>query len=195
MIRAILHRLGYLRFLLRPACWRWAVHRLDYMVQDHLEPAVLLVRDRSGFVHPSVSFRSPRNVVLGRETRLQPGCIVWASPRSTIRIGDYSGLGPGTQVYSSNHRFEPGVPYYRQAWNEADVVIGRDVWVGGRCVILPGVTIGDGSVVAAGSVVTRDVPPGSVVAGAPARVLRRRTSPDSAGADPATAVALAAGGA
>jgi acetyltransferase-like isoleucine patch superfamily enzyme len=53
------------------------------------------------------------------------------------------------------------------------VVIGDDVWVGGNATILPGVTIGDGAVVAAGAVVTRDVPAHSVVAGVPAKVVRR----------------------
>ena len=56
--------------------------------------------------------------------------------------------------------------------------IGNDVWLGGSCVVLAGVTIGDGAVVAAGSVVTRDVPPNTVVAGNPARVLRQITQAD-----------------
>ena len=57
---------------------------------------------------------------------------------------------------------------------EADVVIGANTWLGTRVVVLPGVTIGDGTIVAAGAVVTRDLPPDSVAAGVPAKVVRRR---------------------
>lgn len=55
------------------------------------------------------------------------------------------------------------------------VTIGNDVWIGGRAIVLPGVTVGDGSVVGAGSVVTKDVPPLSLVAGNPAVVMRKLT--------------------
>ena len=54
------------------------------------------------------------------------------------------------------------------------MTIGPDVWVGARCVILPGVTIGEGAVIAAGSVVTKDVPAGAVVGGVPARIIKTR---------------------
>jgi acetyltransferase-like isoleucine patch superfamily enzyme len=58
----------------------------------------------------------------------------------------------------------------------AEVIIGNDVWIGANAVILKGVTIGDGAVVGAGAVVTSDVPPGAVVAGNPAKVIKMRQS-------------------
>jgi acetyltransferase-like isoleucine patch superfamily enzyme len=126
-----------------------------------------------------VTFRRAENIEIGTHVRIQPYCAIWASPKGKISIGQYTGLGPGTVVFSSNHQFVPGMPYYKQPWREEAVTIGRDVWVGAGCVILPGVTIGDGAVVAAGSVVTRDVPAGAVVAGVPARVIKSRTSEDA----------------
>lgn len=63
---------------------------------------------------------------------------------------------------------------YEQALSRKGIVVGRDVWIGAGCRILDGVAIGDGAVIAAGSVVTRDVPKETIAAGVPAEVIRRR---------------------
>lgn len=174
MIKKLARRLTYVRYALRPGFWRWVVAAVDLAVADHIEPWSVRPHRPTSMIHPSVSFRSAQNVVIGDHTRIQSGCVLWASPGSRIEIGDHSGLGPGTMVFSSNHELTPGTPYHLQPWKEQDVVIGADVWVGAGCIIVAGVSIGSGSVVAAGSVVTRDIPPGSVVAGVPAKVIRRR---------------------
>ena len=83
-----------------------------------------------------------------------------------IRIGENCLIGPDVGIYSAGHRIQPEgriADVYAQP-----VTIGNDVWIGGHSTILPGVTIGDGAVVAAGAVVTKDVPPRSLVAGNPA---------------------------
>ncbi|MGE5362681.1 MAG: CatB-related O-acetyltransferase [Bacteroidota bacterium] len=65
--------------------------------------------------------------------------------------------------------------YVTEAWdNKGDIVVGNDVWIGFECLIMPGVTIGDGAIIASRSVVTRDVPPYTIVGGAPARTIRKR---------------------
>lgn len=174
MISAIGRRLVYVKYLLKPGVWRWIVDRIDYTVTDHIQPWSVLRRGTKNHIHPSVSFRRAENVVLGHHVRIQPNCCLWASPNSKIVIGDHTGIGPGTLIFSSNHRFEPGVPYHMQPWVEKGVTIGRDVWVGAGCIILPGVTIGDGCILAAGSVVTKDLPPGVVAAGVPAKIVKQR---------------------
>jgi acetyltransferase-like isoleucine patch superfamily enzyme len=99
-----------------------------------------------------------------------------------IEIGSNSRLAAEVFVSTSNHEFEaPNVPIIDQGKRHAPVVIGRDVWIGRRAIVLPGVRIGDGAVIAAGAVVTHDVEPLAVVAGVPARVQRWRSEP----ADPA----------
>ncbi|MGH7560646.1 MAG: acyltransferase [Gemmatimonadales bacterium] len=179
MIGALARRLAYLRFLVRPGAWRWIVDRIDFAVTDHLEPWTQLRRGKKSFVHPTVSFRRAENVVLGDHTRVQPYCCLWASPKAGITVGSDTGIGPGTCIFSSNHQFAPGIPYREQEWTEKSVTIGRDVWVGAGCIILPGVTIGDGAVVAAGSVVTHDVPRHAIVAGVPARAINARAAIES----------------
>lgn len=174
MISAIGSRLWYLRLPFTRGFWRWCVARIDSTVTDHLLPWTRLQHGERRVIHPSVSFRSAQCIELGRDVRIQSGCVLWASPNSRIRIGDHTGLGPGTMIFSSNHQFRSGVPYVQQPWTEKTVTIGRDVWVGAGTIIVPGVAIGDGCVVAAGSVVTRSIPPGSIAAGVPARVIRLR---------------------
>ncbi|MFZ2756857.1 MAG: sugar O-acetyltransferase [Atopobiaceae bacterium] len=89
-----------------------------------------------------------------------------------VEIGDHVMIGPGTLIATVGHPLSAKARRDKMCHAER-VVIGDDVWVGGNATILPGVTIGDGAVVAAGAVVTRDVPAHSVVAGVPAKVVRR----------------------
>lgn len=174
MIGALLRRAAYLRVLVAPGFWRWLVARVDFLFTDQIVPWTKLPKREQTIIHPSVSFRRAENIELGSHVRIQPFCALWASPNSKIIVGQYTGIGPGTVIFSSNHQFVPGIPYHKQPWTEKTVTIGRDVWVGARCVILPGVTIGEGAVIAAGSVVTKDVPAGAVVGGVPARIIKTR---------------------
>ncbi len=115
----------------------------------------------------------------------------------SIRIGDHSGLGinsrmfgpvtlgrhvmmgPDVIVLTFNHRCDRlDIPMSCQGGTEPNpVVIGDDVWIGARVIILPGVTIGQGAVIGAGSVVSKNVDAFAVVAGNPARVIRYRNQP------------------
>lgn len=93
-----------------------------------------------------------------------------------VKIGDYVMMGPECLIYTRNHNFSSvNVQMCKQGFNNyKPVVIGNDVWIGGRVIILPGVKIGDGSIIGAGSVVTKDVEPYTVVAGNPAKKIKNR---------------------
>ena len=95
-----------------------------------------------------------------------------------ITIGSRVAIGPMVLIQGANHAFERAdIPIVEQGHIPSFVIIEDNVWIGARAVILPGVRVCSGAVVGAGSVVTRDVPSGAVVAGNPARVLRYRDGP------------------
>jgi len=88
-----------------------------------------------------------------------------------VRIGDHCMIGPGTLITTVGHPLSP-MKRRNHAGIAQPVKIGDDVWIGGNCTILPGVTIGNNVVIAAGAVVTKDVPDNCVVGGVPAHVIK-----------------------
>ena len=105
------------------------------------------------------------SIILGNGCALNSFCNFFG--HGGITIGDDTQCGPGTTITTSSHNYmnDLTIEYKR-------VVIGKDVWIGANAIILPGVTIGDGCVIGAGSVVTTDLPPHCVVVGNPARVIK-----------------------
>lgn len=89
-----------------------------------------------------------------------------------VRIGKHARIGPNCQFYTPNHPMDP-VARREEKEYAHPITIGEDCWLGGNVTLLPGVTIGDRCIVAAGSVVTRDVPDDCLVAGNPAVIKRR----------------------
>lgn len=104
------------------------------------------------------------------------GIGINASLSGTVTIGKDVMMGPYCTIYSRNHAFSRiDIPMNKQGFQEEKpVCIMDDVWIGGHVIILPGVQIGRGAVVGAGSVVTRNVPDFAIVGGNPARVIRYR---------------------
>lgn len=118
-------------------------------------------------------------------SRIQIGARVTIRPRSLLAadtrpdgqgivIEDDVLLGPGVQLFAHNHRFEdPSVPISEQGYTDSKTItLRRGCWVGASAIILSGVEVGENAVIGAGSVVTRSVPPRTLVAGNPARVIR-----------------------
>jgi maltose O-acetyltransferase len=108
------------------------------------------------------------NIFLGTKCFFNFNCVVLDVCRVTV--GDYTLFGPAVQIYTATHPLEAELR--RKQEFGKPVAIGSDVWVGGGAVICPGVTVGSRAVIGAGSVVTRDVPPGVFAAGNPCRVIR-----------------------
>jgi maltose O-acetyltransferase len=93
----------------------------------------------------------------------------------SIIIGNHVMMGPDVVIVTANHRYDDITrPMMVQGLKRAPEIIEDDVWIGWRAIILPGVRIGRSSIIGAGAVVTNDVPPFSIVAGNPARVVRKR---------------------
>jgi len=112
-------------------------------------------------------------VVLGRNVTLNPRVTVDGG-RGGVHIGDDTRIATGVTIFAFDHGIAAGTLVREQRVRSRGVRIGADVWIGANAGITDGVTIGDGAVVGMGAVVTRDVPPGCVVAGVPARVIGRR---------------------
>jgi len=114
----------------------------------------------------------PENVTIADNVGINSGVTILA--QGGVTIGEYTMIAPGVTIVSVNHDYAKSG---REAWDKQikkPVTIGRDVWLATGATVLAGVTVGDGAVVAAGSVVTKDVPPHTVVAGVPARVIKTR---------------------
>lgn len=108
-----------------------------------------------------------RNTTIGRNVFINMGCKF--QDQGGLTIEDGALIGHNVVIATLNHPLDPA---HRADVIPAPVVIGKGAWIGSNATILPGVTIGDGAVVAAASVVTKDVPAGTVVVGSPARVRR-----------------------
>lgn len=111
------------------------------------------------------------NIRLGEGVFLNFNCVILDVVQ--VSIGDKTQIASGVQILTADH---PRSAEERASGLEfgRPIHIGRNVWIGGGAIILPGVTIGDDAIVGAGSVVTRDVPPGATVVGNPARLLEKR---------------------
>lgn len=108
-----------------------------------------------------------KNITIGKNVFFNTGCSF--QDRGGIMVGDGTMIGMNVTIATLNH----GLPLEtRNTTFSSPVVIGNNVWIGSNATILPGVTIGDNSVVAAGAVVTKEVPENTVVAGVPAKVIK-----------------------
>lgn len=123
-------------------------------------------------VHSNVDFGTGVNVEIGNNSSLNRGA--WIS-NDTI-IGDDVMMGPNVTILSSSHNFNRlDIPMTQQgAPKRNKVIIGNDVWIGTRAIILPGVKVGNHCIIGSGSVVTKDVPDYAIVGGSPAKLIKYR---------------------
>lgn len=117
-------------------------------------------------------FGDGRNIVMGEYSQLGIDCKV----ENDLVMGDYVLMGPEVVIYSSMHEYKDiNSPIMMQgAKDEESVVIGNDVWIGLRCVIMPGVKIADHVIIGSYAAVTHDVPEYAIMGGIPAKIIRYR---------------------
>lgn len=120
-----------------------------------------------------VTFVFPERIAVGKHVYIGPNSCL--NGRGGLTIGDHSILGPEIAIMSAthNHRLAKMVPYDGVELLYP-VTIGQCVWIGLRAIIMPGITLGEGSIVGAGSVVTKSFAPGSIIAGNPAAMIGQR---------------------
>ena len=124
--------------------------------------------DETFALFPPIYSDFGKNITLGREVFINACCHF--QDHGGVTIGDRCQIGHNVVFATLNHGL---APEDRQTTYPAPIVLGRNVWVGSNATILSGVTIGDNAVVAAGAVVTKDVPADTIVGGVPARPIRR----------------------
>jgi maltose O-acetyltransferase len=154
---------------------RELLRRINTATPDQDEERDEGLRELLGSFGAHSNIRPPFYCELGFQTYV--GARVFANfglvclDVAPVTVGDDTRIGPGVQLLTPLHPLEPGPR--REGWERgAPITLGRNVWLGGAVVVCAGVTIGDDTVVGAGSVVTRDLPSGVLAVGNPARVVR-----------------------
>lgn len=130
--------------------------------------------DESFALFPPFYTDCGKNITVGKNVFINMGCKF--QDQGGIFIGDGALIGHNVVLATLNHALPP---QQRRTMIPAPIHIGKRVWIGSNATILPGVTIGDGAIVAAGAVVTKDVEENAVVAGVPARMIRKINAEDS----------------
>jgi acetyltransferase-like isoleucine patch superfamily enzyme len=150
---------------------------IDEGVYIHACPEGVSIGERTLVMHGAVlhvyNFRTlpHAGIRIGRDALISEYTVIRG--QGGVHIGDRVYTSPMTQIVAVNHEFDdPDRPFIEQGITAEGIVIEDDVWIGASAVITDGVRIGRGAVVAAGAVVTADVPPHTIVAGVPARVVR-----------------------
>lgn len=159
-----------------PRAWGHAFKVVNYYNYTHVTELRKVTRGTACVISPLASFANGQNITLGDRCRIGANCYLWAGPGTgRIILGPDVMLGPQVMMSAANYRFNDGSPVTDQAMKEADIVIGRDVWIAYGAVILAGAEVGNGCIIGAGAVVRGKVAPFSILAGNPATVVGQRT--------------------
>jgi len=148
---------------------------IGYYIHEHVTWRYKLNHGSNIRVHSTASIRNPQNITIGNNSHINYNCCVWCGENSRIILGDNLLMGPGVKIFSTNHGTKKGMPMTFQDYVEDDIVIGNDCWIGANVVILKGVTIPDGCVIAAGAVVSKPLTePYTIYGGIPAKPISAR---------------------
>lgn len=159
-----------------PRAWLHMFKILHYYNSTHVKPLRKVTFGPTRNVSPDAVFQNPERIIIGDRVRIGSRCHLWAGHlNGKIIIGDDVLFGPEVMLTAATYRYDLGHPVTDQPMSEGDIIIGNDVWLATRALVLPGSNIGDGSIVAAGAVVRGVFPPMSIIAGSPAKVVSHRT--------------------
>jgi acetyltransferase-like isoleucine patch superfamily enzyme len=174
---------GWLNQVMRRIFWRAVARSVGSAL--NINPGVGM-RHRETFEIGDSVFIGAQCFLQGRfDGHLRIGNHVWIGPQSyfdarDLTLEDYVGWGPGAKVLGSTHTGQPmNLPIIQTDLEIRPVLVQKWADIGTNATLLPGVTVGEGSIVGAGAVVARDVPPYAVVAGVPAKVIRMRLTTDT----------------
>ncbi len=154
---------------------RNAIHAYNATEPKQFKERADILRDllgtyhKTAFIEPTFRCDYGYNIHLGKAFYANFGCVMLDV--CEIKIGDHVKFGPNVQLYTASHPIDPEE---RASFTEfgKPISIGNKVWIGGGSIVLPGISIGEGSTIGAGSVVTKPIPPRVVAAGNPCRVVR-----------------------
>lgn len=153
---------------------RQLLHRYNHSTPEERELRKTLLAELLGdagdaYIEPTFRCDYGYNIFLGKNFYANFDCVMLDV--CPIHIGDNCMLAPGVHIYTATHPLDAVERNSGKEYGKP-VVIGHNVWIGGRAVINPGVTIGDNAVIASGSVVVKNVPANAVVGGNPAQVIK-----------------------
>lgn len=140
----------------------WYRHVLGWRI----EPDVFILMGQ--YVQMAGARSNGRKVSIGRGTVINHSCLLYAT--GGLTIGEHVSISAGTWLVTGSHDIDD--PMFAVSYKP--IVIGDYAWIGMRATILAGVTIGEGAIVMAGAMVTRDVPPYAIVGGVPAKIIKQR---------------------
>jgi len=151
--------------------------KLGIYIRSKYYGSIFIHYGEDAFIRENVVISHRQEISIGFRSGINTNC--WISAHGGLDIGKNVLIGPFTIIHTGNHNFsDSGKPINQQGQTFKKITIEDDVWIGANVIILSGVTIKEGSVIGAGSVVTKDVPPYSVMAGNPARLIKSRKNPD-----------------
>ncbi len=137
--------MGFGLSLVDPRAWAHLFRLVHFYNYNHVTPLRAADVGLGVRMSPTVSLRNGERIKIGAYAHLGSNCSLWAGDSvGRITLGRHALLGPEVFITASNYETEPGTPVMDQPKRERDVVIGDDVWLGARVVVVPGVEIGDG---------------------------------------------------
>lgn len=161
--------------ILDPRAWLHLLKMVNYYNYSHVAQLRVMRVGADPSISPDAVFSHGERIVLGDRVRIGSRCHLWAGPgNGSVIIGNDVLFGPEVMLTAASYDYNQGSPVTSQPMSEADVRIGNDVWLATRCIVLPGSTIGDGAIIAAGAVVKGDIPAMAIAAGSPARIVSWR---------------------